>query len=65
MLSNHNSSIMSDLKYSDNPLVISDYNHGHLGIDSDSSELQIGSALVVKFARVCERVIEALYNVDI
>jgi hypothetical protein len=56
---------MSDLKYSDNPLVISDYNHGHLGIDSDSSELQIGSALVVKFARVCERVIEALYNVDI
>ena len=65
MLSDHNSSIMSDLKYSGNALVITDNDKRHLRIHSDRSELQVGGTLVIQFARVCERVIETLNNVDI
>jgi hypothetical protein len=65
MLSDHDSPIMSDLKYSCNALVVPDNNYGHLRVHSDSSELQVGGTLVIEFARVCERVVETLYNVDI
>ena len=65
MLSDHYSSIMSDLKYPGNAFVIPDNNHRHLGIHSERSKLQVGGAFVVKFARICQWVIEALYNVDV
>ena len=65
MLSNHNSSIMSDLEYSCNTFVVAYNHHGHLGVHSDCSQFQVGSALVVEFAGVGQRVVEALDHVDV
>ena len=56
---------MSDLEYSCNTFVVTYNHHGHLGVHSDCSQFQVGSALVVEFAGVGQRVVEALDHVDV
>lgn len=63
MLCDHNSSFMCDLEYPSNTFVIPDNDHGHFGINPNSCQLQIGSALIVQFSWICQRVVEALNHV--